>query len=102
MTLPQGELGLLETETAQQLLVSAVIARVAYTGLDGKPRLPVRRAARARHRDGHRCRRYLGAEGAEAFVSQFDGRPIRMHRIGVRPSWGRTLDVLGGIQGGAH
>jgi hypothetical protein len=46
--------------------------------------------------------RSLGAEGAEAFVSQFDGRPIRMHRIGVRPSWGRTLDVLGGIQGGAH
>jgi pyridoxamine 5'-phosphate oxidase-like protein len=38
MSLPQGDLGLLETDTAQKLLASTSLARLAYTGLDGKPR----------------------------------------------------------------
>jgi hypothetical protein len=38
MPLPQGDIRLLGSETAQRLLVSKVPARIAYTGLDGKPR----------------------------------------------------------------
>lgn len=38
MTLPQGDLGLLETAAAQRLLASTTLARLAYTGLDDKPR----------------------------------------------------------------
>jgi hypothetical protein len=42
MPLPQGNVGLLESETAQRLLASTLPARIAYTGLDGKPRaLPI-------------------------------------------------------------
>jgi hypothetical protein len=42
MPLPQGDVGLLESETAQRLLASTLPARIAYTGLDGKPRaLPI-------------------------------------------------------------
>ena len=37
--LPQGDLRLLETEVAQRLLHSKELARVAYTGRDGKPRV---------------------------------------------------------------
>lgn len=37
--LPQGDLKLLETETAQKLLASAIPARFAYTALDGTPRI---------------------------------------------------------------
>jgi len=38
MSLPQGDVGLLESETAQRLLASKLPARIAYTGLDGNPR----------------------------------------------------------------
>jgi hypothetical protein len=42
MPLPQGDLGLLESDTAQRLLASTLPARVAYTALDGTPRaLPI-------------------------------------------------------------
>jgi hypothetical protein len=42
MPLAQGDLGLLGSQTAKRLLASTVPARVAYTGLDGKPRaLPI-------------------------------------------------------------
>src|SRR3954453_5767463 len=39
MTLPQGDLGLLETDVARRLLASALPARLAYTGRDGGPRV---------------------------------------------------------------
>ena len=158
MTLPQGELGLLETETAQRLLASPINARLAYTGLDGKPRaIPIwfhwtgeelvmgsfagaakGRALRANpdvaitiDTEGFPCdvlllrgeasvsdvdgfvpeyveaaRRYLGEEGAAGFVAQFDGQPVRMIRIALRPTWVGLIDfktrmpgVLGGVQG---
>ena len=37
--LPQGDLALLETETAQRLLASAIPARMAFVALDGTPRI---------------------------------------------------------------
>src|SRR4051794_20695439 len=39
MTIEQGDLRLLESETAQRLLASTIPARVAYTALDGTPRI---------------------------------------------------------------
>ena len=39
MRLPQGDLGLLETEVARRLLASTLPARLAYTGRDGLPRV---------------------------------------------------------------
>jgi hypothetical protein len=39
MTIEQGDLRLLESETAQHLLASTIPARMAYTGLDGTPRI---------------------------------------------------------------
>ena len=39
MTLPQGDLRLLETGVAQRLLAAALPARLAYTGRDGAPRV---------------------------------------------------------------
>jgi PPOX class probable F420-dependent enzyme len=39
MALPQGDLGLLESDVAQRLLHSPLPARMAYTGRDGKPRV---------------------------------------------------------------
>ena len=39
MSLPQGDLGLLESEVAQRLLASTIPARLGYTGTDGKPRV---------------------------------------------------------------
>jgi hypothetical protein len=39
MTLPQGDLGLLETDVARRLLASTLPARLAYTGRDGAPRV---------------------------------------------------------------
>jgi hypothetical protein len=52
------------------------------------------------------ARRYLGEEAAAEFLAQIDQPGLRMHRIGVRPSWVGMLDfqtrlpgVLGGIQG---
>jgi hypothetical protein len=38
-TLPQGDLRLLQTATAQRLLASTIPARVAYTAADGTPRI---------------------------------------------------------------
>jgi len=37
--LPQGDLALLETETAQRLLASAIPARMAFVAPDGTPRI---------------------------------------------------------------
>lgn len=37
--LPQGDVKLLDTSLAQHLLSSALVARLAYTGKDGTPRL---------------------------------------------------------------
>ncbi|MEU6643141.1 pyridoxamine 5'-phosphate oxidase family protein [Saccharomonospora sp. NPDC046836] len=37
--LPQGDVGLLETEVAQRLLHSTELARLAYTAADGTPRV---------------------------------------------------------------
>jgi hypothetical protein len=39
MTLKQGELGLLESDVAQRLLVSTIPARLAYVAGDGTPRV---------------------------------------------------------------
>ncbi|MGI5323656.1 pyridoxamine 5'-phosphate oxidase family protein [Actinomadura nitritigenes] len=39
MTYPQGDVRLLETETAQRLLRSTIPARLAYTAPDGTPRV---------------------------------------------------------------
>lgn len=39
MTLPQGDLELLKTDTAQRLLGLAIPARLAYTAKDGTPRI---------------------------------------------------------------
>jgi hypothetical protein len=39
MTLEQGDLRLLETDTAQRLLASSIPARYAYTAPDGTPRV---------------------------------------------------------------
>src|SRR5690349_23229424 len=39
MDLPQGDLRLLETDTAQRLLASTTPARYAYTASDGTPRV---------------------------------------------------------------
>ena len=39
MALPQGDLGLLETEVARRLLASTLPARVAYVAIDGTPRV---------------------------------------------------------------
>jgi hypothetical protein len=51
------------------------------------------------------ARRYLGQEGAAAFLAQIDQPGTRMHRIALHPSWVGVLDfktrlprVLGGIQ----
>jgi PPOX class probable F420-dependent enzyme len=42
MPLPQGDLGLLDSDVAQRLLSSTLNARLAYTGTDGMPRvLPI-------------------------------------------------------------
>ena len=37
--MPQGDLALLETETAQRLLASRIPARMAFAALDGTPRI---------------------------------------------------------------
>jgi hypothetical protein len=39
MRIEQGDLRLLESETAQRLLASTTPARIAYTALDGTPRI---------------------------------------------------------------
>jgi hypothetical protein len=39
MSLPQGDVRLLETEVAQQLLASRIPARLAYVAVDGTPRV---------------------------------------------------------------
>lgn len=39
MALPQGDLGLLDTDTAKVLLASTLPARLAYTWTDGTPRV---------------------------------------------------------------
>jgi hypothetical protein len=39
MTIEQGDLRLLQSETAQRLLASTTPARIAYTALDGTPRI---------------------------------------------------------------
>lgn len=39
MAIPQGDLSLLETETARRLLTSSIPARLAYTWSDGTPRV---------------------------------------------------------------
>lgn len=51
------------------------------------------------------ARRYLGDEGAAAFLAQLERPETRMHRVALRPAWVGVLDfktrlprVLGGIQ----
>jgi hypothetical protein len=39
MTLPQGDLGLLESDVARRLLASTLPARLAYIAIDGTPRI---------------------------------------------------------------
>ncbi|MCG5440762.1 pyridoxamine 5'-phosphate oxidase family protein [Micromonospora foliorum] len=39
MSLPQGDLKLLDTPLARRLLAASLVARLAYTGRDGTPRL---------------------------------------------------------------
>lgn len=39
MTLPQGDVGLLDTDLARRLLASTELARLAYVAHDGTPRV---------------------------------------------------------------
>jgi hypothetical protein len=52
------------------------------------------------------ARRYMGAEGAEAYLAQIEKPGTRMARIAVRPTWvgiidfvTRLPDGLGGVTG---
>jgi hypothetical protein len=75
--LPQGDLRLLETDLAQQLLRSSIPARLAFIATDGTPRVVphVVRVERRRGRDGHLRR------GPDAGIRHPAARPLgqRLH-----------------------
>jgi len=164
----QGDLTLLDTPEAQDLLARAIPARMAYITRGGEPRIvptwfhwtgeelvmptwrrgphiqhPARRLRDLAERpqvavsidtedqppavlqirgratidevDGlaeeyRWCAvRYLGEEAGGEFLAQFDGAPVGMARIVVRPAWVGLLDFqarlpspLGGVGAGAR
>jgi hypothetical protein len=79
MPLPQGDLGLLQSETAQRLLASTIPARVAYAALDGKPRaLPI----------------YFTWTGDELVMASFAGA-AKARALRARPDVAITIDTEG-------
>jgi hypothetical protein len=151
MTIPQGDLKLMESEEAKQLLNSKIPARLAYIAKDGAPRviptwfhwngseivtatyiagphvrhkparpealranpkvaitidteefpphvLLIRGAASVSEVEGlvkefeEAAHRYLGAEGAKAYIAQMSKPGVRMARMAIRPTWVGFLD----------
>jgi Pyridoxamine 5'-phosphate oxidase len=77
MALPQGDVGLLDTEVAQRLLSSTELARVAYTASDGTPRVfPM----------------LFHWTGAEIVLSTFAGAR-KIDALRARPDVAITIDV---------
>jgi hypothetical protein len=79
MPLPQGDVGLLESETAQRLLASTLPARIAYIGLDRKPRaLPI----------------WFTWTGEELVMASFTGA-AKARALRARPEVAITIDTEG-------
>jgi len=77
MPLPQGDLGLLESDTAQRLLASTLPARIAYTALDGTPRaLPI----------------WFTWTGGELVMASFAGA-AKARALRARPEMAITIDT---------
>ena len=75
-TLPQGDLRLLETDTARRLLASTELARVAYVAEDGTPRVfPM----------------LFHWTGEEIVLSTFGG--LKVAALRARPSIAVTIDA---------
>lgn len=76
MTLPQGDLGLLETDVAQRLLASTELARVAYVAKDGTPRVfPM----------------LFHWSGSEVVLPTFGG--LKVNALRARPDIAITIDA---------
>lgn len=76
MTLPQGNVGLLDSEVAQRLLASTELARLAYVAADGTPRLlPM----------------LFHWTGSDIVLSTFGGAKVRALR--ARPDVAITIDT---------
>lgn len=79
-SLPQGDVRLLDTPTAQRLLTTPQVARLAYTGKDGTPRLiPVN---------------FLWT-GDEVVIGAFAGT-YKVRDLGGRPEVAVTIDTADG------
>ncbi|CAG6391564.1 pyridoxamine 5'-phosphate oxidase family protein [Streptomyces cocklensis] len=79
MELPQGHVGLLETDAARRLLGSKELARVAYTAADGTPRVfPM----------------LFHWTGDEVVLSTFAGAR-KITALRARPDVAITIDVAG-------
>lgn len=77
--LPQGDLNLLDTPTAQTLLTTSLVARLAYTGKDATPRLiPVN---------------FLWT-GQEVVIGAFAGT-YKIRDLRARPDVAITIDTAG-------
>ncbi|GFJ87127.1 pyridoxamine 5'-phosphate oxidase family protein [Phytohabitans rumicis] len=77
VTLPQGDLRLLETDVAQRLLHGKELARLAYVAADGTPRvLPV----------------MFHWNGEQIVVSSFAGA-LKNNAIRARPAVAFTIDT---------
>lgn len=80
-SLPQGDVRLLDTPLAQRLLTMTAVARLAYTGRDGTPRLiPVN---------------YLWT-GEEVVVGAFAGT-YKIRDLRVRPDVAICIDTADGL-----
>jgi hypothetical protein len=120
--LPQGDLGLLESETTKRLLGSG-IPDLRGGAARAPPRRPAGGAARQPRRGRHHrhrgfppvalsirgratvtevdgvapeyalaAPRYMGAEAAASYLAMIDQPGTRMARIAVRPSWVGLVD----------
>lgn len=80
-SLPQGDLRLLDTPTAQRLLTTPLVARLAYTGKDGTPRvIPVN---------------YLWT-GDELVIGAFAGT-YKIRDLRARPDVAICIDTADGL-----
>ena len=78
MTLARGDLAHLETEVAQRLLAAPIPARVAYTGLDGTPRVvPI----------------WFHWNGREIVLGTTPGSP-KLAALAARPEVAVTIDTM--------
>lgn len=76
MTRPQGDLGVLETDLARQLLDSTELARIAYVATDGTPRVfPM----------------LFQWTGSEVVLSTFGG--LKVNALRARPDVAITIDA---------